>query len=460
LKNSVGKPKLRRSFGVFSATMLGLGAIIGAGIFVLTGIAAGEAGPALLLAFALNGAAALIIGACYAELASAMPRAGGSYYWIQKGIGPVTGFYAGWICFYADTVAAALYAKAFGSFAIALVGPLVPSFLMSESVLIVLVSLTAIVFTTSIEYRGAKETVLTENIIVSVKITLLLVFVIVGTAVIMGRPDPAAGLTPFLPNGLGGVVIAMALTFVAFEGFEVITRSGEEVRYPRRNIPRAIFASIIISIGLYLLVAAVTLLAVEPPTGQQGYQYLKSLGELGMAEVAGQIMPYGESIFYIAGMASTVSAMIAATYSATRVGFAMGRAGDLPACFSQVDQTFASPYVAVFTCAVLMATMVIALPLKEIAVAASMMFALLFALVCIATIRLRQKCPDMERPFRIPFSPFLPCLGIASCGLVLLTLHNVSPLAWLVSIGWLALAIPVLLGNVRWRKRQERGVKW
>lgn len=455
LENSDDTPKLRRSFGLFGATMLGIGAMIGAGIFVLSGIAAGEAGPALLLAFALNGVAAIAIGACYAELSSTMPRAGGSYYWIKKGIGPITGFYAGWICFYADTVAVALYAKAFGSFAIALAGPLVQSLPLSSSTLSILAGLGVVAVITIIEYRGAKETTLIENVIVGMKITLLLAFVIVGAAVIFNRSEPTAGLTPFLPNGLGGLAVAMALTFVAFEGFEVITRSGEEIHRPDRNIPRAIFLSILISVILYLLVSGVVLLAIEPPTGQLSYQYLGSLGELGMAKAAGQIMPYGELLFYVAGMASAVSAMIAAIYSATRVGFAMGRAGDLPACFARVHKTFASPYVAVFTCAGLVAIMVIVLPLKEIAGGASMMFALLFALVCLTTIRLRQKYPDMKRPFRVPLSPYLPGLGIAACGLVLLTLRDISPLAWLASIGWLVLGLPMILGHAKWRNARD-----
>lgn len=431
--------------------MLGTGAIIGAGIFVLSGIAAGEAGPALLLAFALNGLAALIIGSCYAELASAMPRAGGSYYWIKQGIGPITGFFAGWISLYANAVAAALYAKAFGSFAIALFSPLTPFSALPESVQSILIGVLVIVFVSIVEYRGAKETVLTENVVASMKIVLLMVFVIVGAAFILGRPEPTASLTPFLPNGLGGLVIAMALTFVAFEGFEVITRAGEEVHDPQKNIPRAILASILISTTLYLMVAMIILLAVMPPPDQLGYEYLGSLGELGLAGVAGQILPYGEAAFCVAGLASTTSAMIAAIYSATRVGFAMGRGGDLPPCFARVHRTFASPHVSVLTCAGLMAVMVIALPVKEIAVAASMMFALLFAMVCFAVPSLRVKYPRMKRSFRVPFSPLLPGLGIASCGLILITLRDVSLLAWLVSLGWIALGGPLIFGHAKWR---------
>jgi APA family basic amino acid/polyamine antiporter len=454
--SSADTTKLRRSFGLFGAVMLGIGAMIGAGIFVLSGIAAGEAGPALLLAFALNGVAALAIGSCYAELASAMPRAGGSYYWIKQGFGPITGFYSGWISFYANTIAAALYAKAFGAFTIALAGSMMKSLPAPSSILSTLAGIAVIAVITIVEYRGAKETVSSENVIVGIKIALLLVFIIIGGSVIFHRSEPTAALTPFLPNGLGGLAVATALTFIAFEGFEVITRCGEEIRFPHLNIPRAIFLSILISVCLYLLVAAVMLLAIEPPAGQLGYQYLGSLGELGMAKVAGQIMPYGEFLFYVAGMASTVSAMIAAIYSATRVGFAMGRAGDLPTCFAHIHRTFASPYVAVLTCTGLMVVMVVALPLKEVAVGASMMFALLFTLVCLTTIRLRQKCPNMKRPFRVFLSPYLPALGIAACGLVFLTLRDVSPLAWIANIGWLVLGLPMILGHARWRKAQKR----
>jgi len=345
--------------------MLGVGAMIGAGIFVLSGIAAGHAGPALLLSFLLNGLIAMAIGACYAELASAMPRAGGSYFWVKQAIGPGTGFFVGWISLYANAVAAALYALGFGAFVAALIDTAGVTFPAVDVSLIAALCSTAGV--TLLHYRGTTDTSLAENSVTLIKIFLLLVLIVGGFVTIARTPTPLASFQPFTPNGWSGVVMAMAVIFVAFEGFEVITRTGEELRNPGRDIPRAIFASVAIAVSLYLLIGVVLIGAIHGPAGQPAWRYLGELGELGMATSARQLLPGGDVIFYCAGIASTASAMIAATFSAIRVTFALGRANDLPAGLARLHGTHHSPHRAALLCGGLVASMVVSLPMVEVA---------------------------------------------------------------------------------------------
>ena len=434
-KEIPGKDVLPRVLGPFSATMLGVGAMIGAGIFVLSGMAAGHAGPGLILSFLLNGLIALAIGSCYAELSSAMPRAGGSYYWVKQALGTGAGFGVGWIGIYASSVAAALYALGFGAFSSAL---LHKAGIHSEAIDI---SLFASLFVTAcillVHYLGTTDTSIAENSVTLIKICLLLVLAFGGFAVIAKAPAPLDPFIPFMPNGPVGILMAMAVTFVAFEGFEVITRAGEELKAPARNMPRAIFASISIAVTLYVLISVALIGAVQGPDGQPGWAYLGELGELGMATTARQLLPNGDILFYYAGIASTASAMIAATFSAIRVTFALGRAHDLPHSLSKLHQKHRSPYRAILLCGTLVVTMVISLPIVEVAGAASQMYALLFAMVCFSALRLRTTQPDLVRSFRVPMIKFTATLGTVAGGLVFFALLNISPIAWLVSIGWL-----------------------
>ncbi len=421
--------------GAFSATMLGVGAMIGAGIFVLSGIAAGYAGPALLLSFLLNGLIAMAIGACYAELASAMPRAGGSYFWVKQALGPGAGFFVGWVSVYANAVAAALYALGFGAFVSALLdaaGVTVPG--VDVTLLAALCSTAGV---TLLHYRGTTDTSLAENCVTLVKIFLLLILVVGGLVSISHSATPVAPFQPFAPHGWSGVVMAMAVIFVAFEGFEVITRTGEEMRDPGRDMPRAIFASVAITVSLYLLIGVVLIGAIRGPAGQPAWQYLGELGELGMATSARQLLPGGDVIFYCAGIASTAGAMIAATFSAIRVTFALGRANDLPAALAGFHETRRSPHRAVLLCGAAVALMVVSLPMVEIAGAASQMFALLFGLVCLAAWRLRRSQPELVRPFRAPWLPVLATIGIVAGAVVFFALLSVSSTAWGISCLWL-----------------------
>lgn len=288
---------------------------MGAGIFVLTGIAAGVAGPGLILTFLLNGFVALLTAMSYAELGSCYHDAGGGYLWVKEGLPKWNGFLSGWMSWFAHAVACSLYALGFGAYfehLLANVGVTVPhwSFLNPQKLLAVLV---AVLFA-YINFRGASETGKVGNLVTIAKVVVLMVFIAFGLTYLFGKPDWHQPFTPFLPHGWGAVVQAMGLTFIAFQGFEVISQCSEEVQAPKKNIPRAILLSLAIVVPIYLLVAIAALGAVEPPPGVTPWDFLAAGKETALVEVARHFFPGGGVMILLGGLVSTMSALNATIY--------------------------------------------------------------------------------------------------------------------------------------------------
>ena len=436
---------LSRDLGVFTITMIGIGGMIGAGVFVLTGIAAGVAGPALVLAFLLNGIVTLFTAMSYAELGSAFPEAGGGYLWVKEGLGGAQGFLAGWMSWFAHAVAGSLYALGFGRFATELwVMAGLPVWGLSvHQMTLILMTLIVLVFT-AINYRGASETGLVGNIVTLTKVAILVLFVIFGLAA-MSR----AGVwverftTDFMANGIVGVLMAMGLTFIAFEGYEIIAQSGEEVVDPKRNIPRAIFAAIGIVVIVYIFVGFTSIGAILPPDGMAAHEYLGEKKEVAVVEVAKQVFPRGVGavVLLFSGLVSTMSALNATTYSSSRVSFAMGRDHNLPTVFARVHSTRHTPYWAVVLSGGLMIAMAWSLPLEDVAAAADIMFLLLFLQVNVAVMTLRKRMPDLERGFVIPWFPAVPIIGLITQGVLAVFLFGFSQVAWYFAGGWIVVGL-------------------
>ncbi|MCZ6528872.1 MAG: amino acid permease, partial [Chloroflexi bacterium] len=234
-----GEVTLSRELNLFTVTMIGVGGMIGAGIFVLTGIAAGEAGPAVILVFLLNGLVTSLTAMSYAELGSVLPGAGGGYLYIKEALGGTAGFLSGWMSWFAQAVAGSLYGLAFGRFAaelIVLIG--LPTYGLTVNQLALGFMTLIIIAFIYINYRGASETAAVGNILTLTKIVILGALVVFGLAVITGKDLSQAELTTdFFSHGVIGVLSAMGLTFIAFEGYEIIAQSGEEVINRKRNIP-------------------------------------------------------------------------------------------------------------------------------------------------------------------------------------------------------------------------------
>lgn len=449
--------ELSREMGVISATMIGVGAMIGAGIFVLTGIAAGTAGPGLLLVFFLNGVVTLFTAMAYAELGSAIPEAGGGYLWIKHALPSINGFLSGWMSWFAHAVAGSLYALGFGAyFGLLLENYNISLFGLSGSGLNKFLAVVIALVFIYINYRGASETGTIANIVGFTKIAILGVFVVSGLYTIYYSPDWFSNFNPFLPNGFGGIFMAMGLTFIAFEGYEVIAQTAEEVKNPKKNIPRAIFLSLLIVIPIYLLVAFASIGALK--TDIPTWQFLGQHKELGLLEAARQFMPFGTFLLLIGGLVSTMSALNATTFSSTRVSFAMGRDFNLPGIFKKIHPVRRTPYSALFISGALIIIMAVGLPIEDVASAADIMFLLLFIQVNVAVIIIRKKFgKELDYGYKMPLFPIVPVAGIISQLFLAIYMFNYSPKAWYATIIWIVIGFLIYYGYSLGKEKIEKG---
>lgn len=437
---------LSRDLGLFTITMIGIGGMIGAGIFVLTGIAAGVAGPALVLVFLLNGIVTSFTALAYAELGSAFPEAGGGYLWVKEGLGGANGYLAGWMSWFAHAAAGSLYSLGFGRFAAELWVEYahLPTFGLTVNHLTMAFMTMIIILFTYINYRGASETGTVGNIVTMTKIIILGFFVLFGMiAMFRSGVWVEKFTTDFMPHGWMGIFSAMGLTFIAFEGYEIIAQSGEEAIDPKRNVPRAIILSIVIAVGIYLLVSITALGATTPPPGMTVWDYLGQQKEIAIVDVAQQTFPggIGGIVLLLSGLVSTMSALNATTYSSSRVSFAMARDHNLPPFMSIIDPKTHTPRWAVLISGALILLMAWALPIEGVASAADIMFLVLFLQVNFTVMALRKKMPDLERGFKIPWMPTIPLLAVFFNGLLALNLFHFSPIAWYFAIGWVLLGL-------------------
>ncbi len=391
--------------------MIGVAGMIGAGIFALTGIAAGIAGPAILLAFLLNGITATFTGLAYAELGSAMPEAGGAYIWVREAMGDHMGFIAGWCDWAAHTIACSLYAVTFGAFFSEMVVGFWGLSLIPQSILARLSALAAVALLTYLNYLGAKESGRVGGVVTLFKVLVLIVFAGFGIYHTLTKPNWIEAFTTpsFAPNGVTGILAAMGLTYIAFEGYEIIVQSGEEVKKPEKTIPRAVVVSLWIAVIVYILVAFALIGSIESEV--PSWMYLGELAELSLVKVADSIMPFGSLVILAGGLVSTVSAMNATIYSSSRVAFALGRFGYLPKRFASINEVHRTPHTAILFSYVIISAMTLA-PIEAVASAADVMFLTLFILVNIVLVILRLRRPDLKRAFRVPLVPWIPIIAV------------------------------------------------
>lgn len=448
---------LSRTLGLMDITMIGIGAMVGAGIFVLIGIAAGYAGPSLPIAFLLNGIVTTFTALSYAELGSTIPAAGGGYLWVKEGLGGTQGFLAGWMNWFAYIVACALYGLGFGRLAVELwllTGIPLP---LSEHQLALTFMLLVVGIFAYINSRGASEAGLVGSVVTIAKVVILFVFVGFGLYAMFNNPNWADNFSAgMLPNGIGGVFVAMGMTFIAFEGYEIIAQSGEEVKNPERNIPRAIFYSIGTVVIIYVLIGFVVIGAVVPPSGSAVWQYLAQAKEVAIVRAAEQFMPFGGILILIAGLASTMSALNATIYSSSRVSFAMGRERNLPSAFAYIHPRMHTPYWAIFLSAILVVVMGFTLPIIQVAAAANVMFLLLFTQVNVAVMTLRHRRPELKRGFRVPLFPWPAVIGIVSNLAMAIFLALKLGQVGLLSVGWIGIGLLLYWGYFSKKEEQER----
>jgi amino acid transporter/nucleotide-binding universal stress UspA family protein len=443
VKNFESEVRLAREMTTLDATLIGVGAMIGAGIFVLIGIAAGVAGPALILSFVCNGLIALFTAMSYAELGSCYHDAGGGYLWVKEGLPKWNGFISGWMSWFAHAVACSLYALGFGAYFEHVLGEFhltLPEwgFLSPQKIL---AAGTAILFA-YVNFRGASETGKVGNLITITKIIILLIFIGFGLELILRKGDWQTTFSPFFPHGPGGVFRAMGLTFIAFQGFEVIAQSSEEIKNPRKNIPRAVFFSLLIVIPIYILVAFVAIGTVKPE-GMTPWDYLAQQKETALVNVARNFFIGGGVLILIGGLISTISALNATIFSSSRVAFAMGRDRNFPSFFSKVHPKNKTPHWSILISLFIVIIMAVSLPIEDVASAADIMFLLLFLQVNLAMIRLRKKRTDLDRGFKVPIFPYLTIAGILMLLFLAIYMFNYSLMAWIVTLAWIAIGLVV-----------------
>ena len=438
--------QLVRTLSLTDIVMVGIAGMIGGAIFVLTGPAIGLAGSAVIAAFIINATITLFTAMAYAELGSAMPEAGGGYLWIREGLPRPNAFISGWMAWFAHIIAGSLYAAGFSSFLSSLLQmmniisdqPLLG--IIPADKLIAVGAISAFIF---VNIRGTSETGKTGTVVTIVQLGTIFALIGGGFWAMYNNPGWAANFKDFMPMGIGGIVAAMGLTFIAFEGYEIIVQTGEEVRNPKRNIPRAIFLSLAIVVILYCLVAFVSIGSIFPE-GISSWKFIGDYGELGIMKSAENFLPYGGLIVLGGGMVSTLAALNATTFSSARVAFAMGRHYNLPHKLSSIHPLNKTPHIAIIMSGIIMAFVAYTLPLADIAVAAGVIFLLLFSQVNIAVISIRRIYGEkLAYGFKTPFFPVIPIIGIfLNIGLALYLLVT-QPLSWGITVLWILIGFAI-----------------
>jgi amino acid transporter/nucleotide-binding universal stress UspA family protein len=445
--------QLARHLGLFEATMIGVGAMIGAGIFVLTGMAVGNAGPAAVIAFALNGVVTLFTALSYAELASAIPEAGGGYSYIKKVMPNSIAFMSGWMLWFAYIVACSLYAKGFGSYFLEFFERYIPKIthavtgFFGRDPSIAILTILIGVFFLALNIIGTHATGKTENVITMAKILILAVFIFFGVKQVLDAPEVTrANFTPLFPLGFSGVLAAMGLTFIAFEGYDLIATVSEEVKDPRKTIPKAILLSLSITVVIYFLVVFSCIGAVPSAEGLPTWQLLGKYKEIGIIRAAQGFMPkFGVILILGGGLFATLSALNATIMASSRVAFSMGRDWMLPHLFSRIHSVRRTPVLAISLSGFLFLLVAVVFPLEIIGISSSLLFLMTFALVNIALVMYRRRSTSTRSAFRVPLFPVTPILGVITCaGLAVYQLiHN--PLALVLAVAWVLVGL-VLFG--------------
>jgi APA family basic amino acid/polyamine antiporter len=492
-ESEVPGQRLQKTLGPWSLTALGIGAIIGSGIFVLTGTAAaGEyfaapsilhaqvldlivnflrtgsfagalmhgrppAGPSIAISFFLVAIACSFAGLCYAELASMIPIAGSAYTYSYATLGEIFAWIIGWdliLEYVVSNVVVAIGFSAYTKAQLASFGLNLPdrwstpvwetghwtgSYFNFPAFLIVFILTVLLV-------RGVRESAKANNIMVAIKIGAILIFLVVGGALV--HPS---NWKPFAPSGFGGIVTGGAIVFFTYIGFDSVSTAAEEARNPQRDLPIGIIASLVVCTLLYVGVSVVLL-------GMMRYTTFVS-GEAAAAPVAYALKalgasPWSRSVIVVGALTGMVSSLLVFQYGQARIWYAMSRDGLFPKIFCAVHKTFKTPHVSTW-----IAGFVVGIPAGIFAIsdAADLsnigtLFA--FVLVSLGVIILRRTQPDRPRIFKVPLVPWFPVISIVLCGGLM---TGLTVITWVRFIIWLALGLVVYIIYSRHRSEFAKG---
>jgi APA family basic amino acid/polyamine antiporter len=462
-----GEHVLRRSLSAGQLVLLGIGAIIGAGIFVLTGTAAAQhAGPAIALSFVLAGLGCLFAGLCYAELASMIPVAGSAYAYGYVTLGELWAWIIGWDLVLEFLFSAATAAAGWSGYVVAFLGrlgvhlpdglaqapymvqgaaELVPTgavFNVPAAGLVVLLTVLLVI--------GIRESAGVNNLLVVVKVAV--VFLVIGFG--FAHVDPA-NWSPFIPEptgergryGWGGIAAGAGVIFFAYIGFDTVSTAAQEAKHPQRDLPIGILGSLAVCTVLYILMALVM-------TGMAPYHELDVPHPVDVAvSKAGPALSWLAMLVDIGAIAGLGSVVLVNMIAQPRIFYAMARDGLLPAALGRVHPRFRTPHVATVITGAVVAVIAGLFPVGLLGGLASIGTLFAFTIVCGGVIVLRRKDPDAPRAFRTPWTPWVPLMGISTCGYLMWGLGGGT---WLRLAVWTAIGLAIYFGYGRRRSRLAR----
>jgi len=437
---------LKKVLGPMDLILMGIGAIVGTGIFVLTGTGAVTAGPALTLSFIIAAIACGFAALCYAEFASSVPVAGSIYTYSYVTLGEIVAWMIGWDLLLEYGLATSTVAVGWSGYFQSLlkgIGIVLPEALRAApgaipgvNTLFNLPAFLIMLVLTFMLSLGVRESARVNNIMVLIKTGVVLLFIFVGVSYV--KPE---NWQPFMPFGMGSVMSAAALVFFAFIGFDAVTSAAEEVKNPAKDLPIGIIGSLAICTILYVVVAAI-MTGIVPYMNFKGVDHPVSLA----LQYAGQDWVAGfVDLAAILGMSTVILVM---AYGQTRILYAMSRDGLLPKKLSEVHPKYGTPYFATWMVGIIFGLIAAVVPLGVLAELVNIGTLAAFSLVSLAVIILRKKRPDLHRAFRCPGVPVVPALAIIFCVALMsfLSWHT-----WVAFAVWLALGLVVYFGYARQR---------
>lgn len=451
---------LERTIGLLGATGIGVSAIVGGGILALAGVALATTGPGAIVAFALNGAIALITALSFAEMSAAFPESGGTYAFAKKVLSIRAAFLVGWVVWLASTVAAVLYALGFAAFAAMALDRLVPLILgvgappwirTHQTEVFLAVGATCVYAVSMV--RGSGRGRQWESV---GKLAVFAIIILGGLWAVTEQPwsETADRFVPFFSGGIGGLAQAMGYTFIALQGFDLIAAVAGEVRDPGRNIPRAMLVSLGVALAVYLPLLFVLTAAGVPAGGRITEAAARDVEGVVAIAVQNFLGPAGFWMVTIAAILSMLSALSANLMAASRVASVMASDRALPELLGEVDERTGAP-VAAISATVFMVVAVLAV-IPDIAVAgavASLVFLISFALAHWTALLARLRHGEHEMPFRTPWFPAIPVAGMIACVALAVFQGVAVPSAGVVAMVWLLLGGALFLGLFGQRAR-------
>lgn len=433
LLQSAAKQDLNRTLGAFQLVMLGIGAIVGAGIFVLTGTAAStSAGPAVVLSFVIGSIACACAAMCYAELSSAIPISGGAYSYTYVTLGELPAWLIGSMILVGNIFMVASVAVGWSGYCTSLLeqfGMSLPQEFIHYTGEIItgtsqvgvfnLLALVILILTGIILYKGVETSAVINNIIVIIKVVVLTLFIVIGAMYI----NPS-NWVPFIPEriqetgqfGVQGILGGAAIVFLAFNGFDTVASAAQETKNPQRDLPIGVMGSLIVSAIIYILVSGVL-------TGLVSYKELNTAQPMALA-VNAMNMPWFATLIKIGAICGLGSVTLVMTYAVIRISFTMSNDGLLPKVLGKIHHKNKTPHVATIIITGIVCLLAGTCPLDTMVQMGNFCVIFVFISVSGMTIYLRYTQPEMKREFKCPMMPFIPLLGIGLFTLFLVNMPN------------------------------------